>query len=108
VGRDIPMPPSDAPSPFALSDPGRVRTILETAGFADVEFRSLHEPLSFGPDPDDAFDFVSAMFGWMLNGLDQADQDAALAALRATIAEHTGDHGVTYKSATWIIQARKP
>ena len=108
VGRDIPMPPSDAPSPFALSDPGRVRTILETAGFADVEFRSLHEPLSFGPDPDDAFDFVSAMFAWMLNDLDQAGKDAALAALRATIAEHTGDHGVTYQSATWIIQTRKP
>jgi len=108
VGRDIPMPPSDAPSPFALSDPGRVRTILETAGFADVAFRSLHEPMSFGSNPDDAFEFVSAQFGWMLDGLDQADQDIALAALRATIAAHAGDHGVMYRSATWIIQARKP
>ncbi len=33
---------------------------------------------------------------------------AFLAALRATIAEHTSDDGVTYQSATWIIQARKP
>jgi hypothetical protein len=44
----------------------------------------------------------------MLDGLDHADQDAALAALRATIAAHAGGHGVTYRSATWIIQARKP
>ena len=64
--------------------------------------------MSFGSNSDDAFDFVSALFGWMGDGLDQADQGAAFAALRATIAEHTGDHGVTYHSATWIIQARKP
>ena len=108
VGRDLPTPPPDAPSPFALADPDRVRAILGAAGFTDVSFESLHEPMSFGPDPDDAFDFVSELTGWMRNGLDEADRDAALAALRTTIAEHTGDDGVTYQSATWIIQARKP
>jgi SAM-dependent methyltransferase len=108
VGRDLPTPPPDAPSPFALSDPDRVRTILDAAGFADITFQSLHEPMSFGPDPDDAFDFVSDLTAWMREGLDETDQGAALAALRTTIAEHTGDHGVTYQSATWVIQARKP
>jgi hypothetical protein len=44
----------------------------------------------------------------MLEGLDEPSRDAALAALRATIAAHTGDDGVTYESATWIITARKP
>jgi len=108
VGRDLPTPPPAAPSPFALSDPDRVRAILEAAGFTDIAFQSLHEPMSFGPDPDDAFDFVSDLTGWMRNGLDHAGQDAALAALSATIAEHTGDRGVTYQSATWIIEAHKP
>jgi SAM-dependent methyltransferase len=108
VGRDLPTPLPDAPSPFALADPDRVRAILSAAGFADISFQSLHEPMSFGPDADDAFEFVSGLTGWMRDGLDQAGQDAALAALRTTIAEHTGDHGVTYQSATWIIQARKP
>ncbi len=41
VGRDLPTPPPDAPSPFALSDPDRVRAILGAAGFADISF---HEP----------------------------------------------------------------
>ena len=108
VGRDLPTPPPEAPSPFALCDPQRVRAILDAAGFAGVSFQSLHEPMSFGPDPDDAFDFVSGLTGWMREGLDQADRDAALAALRTTIAAHTGEHGVTYESATWIIQAHKP
>ena len=91
VGRDLPTPPPDAPSPFAFCDPDRVRAILGAAGFVDITFQSLHEPMSFGPDPDDAFDFVSELTGWMLEGLDEAGRDAALAALRATIAGHTDD-----------------
>jgi hypothetical protein len=85
-----------------------VRAILGAAGFAGVSFQSLHEPMSFGPDPDDAFDFVSGLTDWMREGLDEAGRDAALAALRTTIAAHAGDHGVTYQSATWIIQTHKP
>ncbi len=108
VGRDLPTPPPDAPSPFALAEPDRVRAILGGAGFAGISLEGLQEPMSFGPDQDDAFDFVSALTGWMREGLDEADQEAALAALRATIAEHAGEHGVSYQSATWIIQARKP
>jgi len=108
VGRDLPSPPPDAPSPFALADPDRVRAILGAAGFADITFQSLHEPMSFGPDPDDAFDFVSELTSWMHNGLDETGRDAARAALRTTIAEHTSDRGVTYQSATWIIEAHKP
>ena len=107
VGRDLPSPPPEAPSPFALADPDRVRAILGAAGFTDISFESLHEPMSFGPDADDAFDFVSELTGWMRDGLDDEGRDAALAGLRTTIAEHTGDHGVTYESATWIVQARR-
>jgi SAM-dependent methyltransferase len=108
VGRDLPSPPPDAPSPFALCDPDRVTAILGAAGFADIKFQSLHEPMNFGTDADAALEFVSGLTGWMLNGLDQTDREAALAALRATIADHAGDRGVSYQSATWIIQARKP
>ena len=71
-----PRPPDttpDAPSPFALSDPDRVRAILDAAGFTDITFESLHEPMSFGPDADDAFDFVSGLTGWMRDGLDETE-----------------------------------
>jgi SAM-dependent methyltransferase len=108
VGRDLPTPPADVPSPFALADPDRVRTILGAAGFVDVSFQSLHEPMSFGTDPHDVFDFVAEFISWMLDGLDRASRDAALAALRSTIADHTNKSGVTYQSAAWIIQAHKP
>ena len=108
VGRDLPTPPPEFPSPFALADPVPVASILDTAGFADISFQSLLEPMSFGPNTDDAFDFVSGLTGWMLESLDQASRNVALEAPRTTIAEHADEHGVTYQSATWIIQARKP
>ena len=108
VGRDLPTPPPDAPSAFALADPDRVRTILGAAGFVDISFENLRVPMSFGPDPSDAFDFVAELTSWMRDGLDDDDRDAALEALRTTIAEHTGRDGVTYECATWIIRARKP
>jgi hypothetical protein len=108
VGRTLPTPPPDAPSQFSLSDPDRVRRILGEAGFTNVSFRSVHEPISFGPGQDDAFDFVSGLTGWMREGLDDDARESALATLRKTIAEHTGDDGVRYRSATWIIQAQRP
>jgi SAM-dependent methyltransferase len=37
LGRDLPVPPPDAPSPFALADPDRVRRVLGAAGFDDVD-----------------------------------------------------------------------
>ena len=106
-----PRPPDATPrraQPVRTRDPDRVRAILDAAGFVDISFESLHGPMSFGPDSDDAFDFVSGLTGWMRDGLDEAGRDAALAALRTTIAAHTGDRGVTYQSATWIIHAHKP
>jgi SAM-dependent methyltransferase len=108
VGRDLPTPPPNVPSPFSLADPDRVRSILGAAGFVDISLEDLRVPMSFGPDPDDAFDFIVGLAGWMLDGLGEADRDAGLASLRETIAAHTGALGVTYRCATWIVRARKP
>jgi SAM-dependent methyltransferase len=108
VGRTLPTPPPDAPGPFSLCNPDRVRASLEEAGFTGISFQRLQVPMSIGSDPDDAFDFVSGLTGWMREGLDEDGRAAALAALRTSIAEHTGDHAVTYESATWIIEARRP
>jgi SAM-dependent methyltransferase len=104
-GRDLPAPPSDAPSPFALSDPNRVTTVLDAAGFTDISFKSLHEPMRFGSTTEDAFGFVSEQMGWMLEGLDDDGRSRAIDALHTSIAAHTQDGGVFYASATWIIQA---
>jgi SAM-dependent methyltransferase len=107
AGRDLPLPPTDPPSPFSLSEPDRVREILGQAGFRDVEVTGLEQPMHFGADADEACQFVLGLLGWMLHGLDEAGQARALEALRATVKAHEGAQGVTYGSATWITTARK-
>jgi SAM-dependent methyltransferase len=107
VGRPPQVPPPEAPGPFSLADPDRVRRVLTGAGFTDVELEGLSAPMPFGTDTDDAFDFVLGLAGWMLDGLDDAGRRRALDALRATIADHCTEAGVAFDSATWLIQARR-
>lgn len=107
AGRELPMPPPGAPGPFALSDPGRVEGLLRSAGFDQPQCEGLAEPMSFGADPGDAFDFILGLNGWMLNGLDPPGRERARSSLRASLAAHAGPGGVTYGSATWLVTAAR-
>jgi SAM-dependent methyltransferase len=107
VGRELPKPPPDAPSPFAFAEPGRVHSILDAAGFVDISVEALNEPMSLGPDPDAALGFVSDFTRPMRQGLDPDANEAALDGLRSMISAHADDAGVNFGSATWIVQARR-
>ena len=107
AGRDMPGPPPDAPSPFALSDPGRVKNVLGAAGFIDIALDGTSAGMWFGHDADDAYRFVLGLLGWMLDGLDDAGRARALDGLRATIAAHETAEGVVYEAATWTILATR-
>lgn len=107
LGRDLPVPPPDAPGPFSLSDPDRVRDLLGSAGFHDVRLRELAEPMYFGRDADDAVEFIGGQFAGMLDGLDTGDRSRALANLRATMTERQTGSGVLFDSAVWLIEARR-
>jgi SAM-dependent methyltransferase len=109
AGREMPVPPPGAPGPFSLSDPDRVRAILTSAGFRDVGFDDVREPMWFGTDADDAYAFVRSQ-GFaegMLQGLDEEQRAGALAALRASIEAHETGDGVVYPSAAWVVTARR-
>ena len=108
AGRDIPTPPPDAPSPFALSDPDRVRTILTSAGFTDIELEGTNEGMWFGTNADDAYQFVLGLLGWMLEGLDDDGRARALDALRSLMATHETTDGVIFDSAVWVVRATRP
>jgi SAM-dependent methyltransferase len=108
AGRDLPSPPPDAPGPFSLSDPDRVRAVLTDAGFCDVDLEGTTAGMWFGDDADDAHRFVLGLMGWMLGGLDDAGHARAIDALHATMAAHATPHGVFLESAAWTIQATRP
>lgn len=100
---------SAGPDPFSLADPPAVTRILETAGFADVSFTDVREPMYFGPDVATALDWIRG-FACTREVLDRLDPDAAaraLGRLRVMLAEHRGDKGVRFDSRAWIVTARR-
>jgi hypothetical protein len=110
MGRTLPEPPPDAPTPFALAQADRVEQILGDAGFVDVDFTKIDDDMEFGSDPADAFEFLSTMgiVNGLTNQLDESTKAGALNALRDTIAAHDSTDGVRFASAAWLITARKP
>lgn len=110
VGRQLPVPPPDAPTPFSLADPDRVRGILSAAGFDDVGFVPIDEPIEFGSDADDAYAFMRTMgiVAGLTHELDDADRARALDELRRTVAEHDTGDGVLFGTSAWLITARRP
>jgi SAM-dependent methyltransferase len=105
AGRDLPAPSPDAPGPFSLSDPDRVRSTMTAAGFTGVELEGSTAGMWFGADADDAHRFVLGLMGWMLDGLDDAGCARAVDGLRATMAAHQTSDGVLFGSAAWTISA---
>src|SRR2546426_8772949 len=98
VGRRLPEPPPDAPTPFALADPERVRGILGAAGYEDVGFEPIDEPIEFGSDADDAFAFMRnlGIVEGLTQDLDDAGRERALDALRETVVAHESADGVLF------------
>jgi SAM-dependent methyltransferase len=107
AGRDVPGPPVGVPGPFGQADPGRVRCVLTSAGFTNVDYIGLEEPLCFGTDVEDADRFVLGLMGWMLRGLDDSARRAAMDRLTATLAAHDRGHGVLFESAAWLVEATR-
>jgi SAM-dependent methyltransferase len=104
-GRGLPAPPPEAPSPFALADPGRITALLTGAGFGRPRVEGLREPMWFGPDAEDAHAFLLGLSGWMMDGLDDASRRRAGEDLLAALAAHEAEDGVWLPSATWLVTA---
>jgi SAM-dependent methyltransferase len=106
AGRDLPAPPG-GPPPFSLSDPDRVRAILDGAGFVEVDLAPVRAGMWFGTDAADAQRFVLGQLGWLLDGLDDAGRARASDDLLAAVATHETGDGVVFDSATWLVTARR-
>lgn len=108
AGRDLPLPAPGAPGPFSMADPDRTARVLSEAGFVDLQFAEINEPIRLGEDADDAFSFAST-FGitrGLTHDLDDAARAAALAALHATFVAHETDGGVLFRGSAWLVTAR--
>jgi SAM-dependent methyltransferase len=94
-----------AHSHFSLADPGTVERILGAAGFADVKFSDVREPVYFGESIDAAMEWVRG-FRFVQNALQRLDAAAAthlLASLREALTKKSGEQGVWFDAREWIV-----
>jgi SAM-dependent methyltransferase len=109
-GAATPAPPAGGQHPFSLADPAVAEDTLAAAGFAEVGFTDVHEPVYYGQDRATASDLVLGLRDTreLLAGLDAATTEQALRRLRATLAAHDTGGGVFFDSRAWIITATLP
>ncbi|WP_020667808.1 alpha/beta fold hydrolase [Amycolatopsis nigrescens] len=101
----VPVPGQD---PFSLADPSTTEAILAAAGFGEIHFTDVHEPVYYGPDSAAAYDTVLRLREPqdLLSTMDTEAADHARRRLRATLAAHGTDDGVYFDSRAWLITAR--
>ncbi|TCK21177.1 class I SAM-dependent methyltransferase [Pseudonocardia endophytica] len=100
-------PGPDGPSPVSFGDPENVRRLLDSTGFVDVDVSGLDRPMWYGDDVGDATAFVEGHFSWALEALGPGERATARDALRTVMAEHETPDGVLFRSACWLVTARK-
>jgi SAM-dependent methyltransferase len=95
---------------FSLAGQRATAGILAAAGFTDVAFAGVREPVYYGADSAQADDFVTGAQATqdMRASLDPAAAEDALRGLRVTLAGHATRDGVLFGARTWIITARTP
>jgi pimeloyl-ACP methyl ester carboxylesterase/SAM-dependent methyltransferase len=105
-----PSPASAAgPDQFSLGDPRRTEAILTAAGFTDVVFEDVHEPVRYGPDAATAYEFVLGLRDTReaLTALDPGERGQARRRLRDLLAAHETERGVLFDARTWVLSARR-
>jgi ubiquinone/menaquinone biosynthesis C-methylase UbiE len=96
-------------SAFSLGDPDVTTPILERAGFGDVRFEDVQEPMFFGRDVPDALEWVTGFsdIREALATMAPDARDGAIERLRATLARHRTADGVNFGSRAWLVTARR-
>jgi SAM-dependent methyltransferase len=107
-GRVLPSAPQGS-DPFTLADPDTVTRALGAAGFTDVTFTDVRQPVYYGPDVATALEWVRgfACTNHVMSSLDAASAERALERLRATLRTHAGADGVWFGASAWVVAARR-
>lgn len=84
----------------------RAWRLRESAGFADVAFEDVREPVYYGADADAALEWVRG-FASTKAMLAHLDQDHGPRRLRSVLAGRADSTGVWFGSRSWIVTARR-
>jgi len=107
---DAVQPTPPGMDPFSLGDADVTAGILASAGFDDVRFDEVHEPVFYGRDLDAALAAVTgfACTSAALASLSDGEAARRVERLREVLAAHLSpDHGVALDARSWLITARR-
>jgi ubiquinone/menaquinone biosynthesis C-methylase UbiE len=111
VAPPAPVSP-DAPGPFAFANPDRVRSILTTGGFTEINLAPHEAQLTMGGAATvaEAVDFTLEI-GPVARMLADASADIRARIrqdLNVTLTPYAKDNSVRLGGAVWIVTARRP
>jgi SAM-dependent methyltransferase len=96
--------------PFSLGDVDATTRLLEGAGFEELQFADVHEPVFYGHDADAVLSFVTGFQNTSaaLASLSEGEAASAVERLRELLAAHfDAERGVVFDSRSWLITARR-
>ncbi len=98
----------DAPGPFALANPDRLRGILRDAGLGAIDLQPVAEPVWVATDIADAIAFFDDDAGWSLEQAFGSDtKQAVLDKLAILLEPYATSAGVVVPAAAWLVTATR-
>lgn len=94
----------------SLTDPARIREMLDRAGFTDVSVEAVEVPVVWGRDADDAVDFYFATgpVAFNLAGVDAATRGRVRDEVRSALRAYETADGVCLRGGIWLVTATRP
>ena len=114
AARDLlpPQEPTDplAPGPFAFADAGRLRNILDEAGFGEIRIKPLDTTMFMGRDTAEAAAQALNIgpLAKAATGLDEGLREEIRRAVAKTMERFKTPHGITLPAACWLVGAISP
>lgn len=112
-GRMPELPETGSPGPFSLSDPDRIRAILDASGYVDVTVEDLTVPIVIPEDRIEVMIDGARRMGVLREQLDWFHDDPELSArivdaVRAELVGRVRDGELRLTSSAWIVSAVVP
>jgi ubiquinone/menaquinone biosynthesis C-methylase UbiE len=102
----MPARKPDEPGQFGFADRSRVRSILEAAGWADVDIQPLDVECTLPASELDAYVTKLGPLGRVLGDADERTRAQILEKVRAAFAPYVHGGEVRFNAACWLISAK--
>jgi len=105
-----PRPGPEAPGPFSFSDPDRVKRVLTSGGFRDIEITPFDHEMVIGETVEQAIQTAMEVgpVGTAAQDADAATKEALNAAMARKLETFAAADGIRLGASIWCVTARLP